>query len=370
MPTELPLRFQRPTFPDPGAIEQYFKVSRSQAWYSNGGPCLDEFARRIGQRAGAAALPLANATIALTLAMAALRRPGLGSVVLLPSFTFPAAAQAAIWNGMEPVFIDILPGHLHLDPDRLAKALEDLSLGVGLVVAGSSFGTPPPPEVRTAWERLCHQAGVPLVVDSAAGFPARGADGVPIGAQGDAEVVSFHITKPFGIGEGGAVFSRDAELVDRIGTLANFGYLADRSITDAHATNAKLDELHAAVGLAVLDEIDGRIASRRASACRLLESIGSAYEPQLGGERGTHQFVSVLAPTPRERQQILERASGRVLLRTYYEPLHRLAAFKALRIHGDLSVTEAVASRIISLPMYDEMSDAELDLISDVVRGS
>ncbi len=364
-----PLRFLRPAFPSPDAVEAHFKVSRQRAWYSNGGPCLEEFRRRLGSRSGAAVLPMANATLALMLGVAALRRDDLGNKVVLPSFTFPAVVEAVLWNGLEPEFLDVGPDHLHLDPERLADALSRPSAGVCLAIAGASFGTPPPVAVRSSWESAAASAGVPLLVDSAAGFPAVAADGRPVGAQGDAEVVSFHITKPFGIGEGGAIFSRDPALIERLESLANFGFDEQRSIAVPHGTNAKLDELHAAVGLAVLDEIDARVAARRESAALILEALGPSFVPQLGHELGTYQFLSVLVPTSAERDRIMRSAEGLVQLRTYYEPLHRFPAFSDINRFGDLSVTEDLASRIVSLPMYDQMSEADRLLICEVVTG-
>src|SRR5579875_1265523 len=157
------LRFQRPRYPDARAIERYFSMAREASWYSNDGPCLKLFRERLDARAGAHSAPLANATLALLLGVTALRRGG-GDRVLLPSFTFPAVVQAVLWNGMTPVFVDISPGHLHLDPDRLDEALESEGRAVGMVIAGCSFGTPPPPPVRRRWEEACERAGVPLLV--------------------------------------------------------------------------------------------------------------------------------------------------------------------------------------------------------------
>ena len=149
---------------------------------------------------------------------------------------------------------------------------------------------------RPRWRRGSRPAaivGVPLLVDSAAGFGAVNADGVPVGAQGDAEVLSFHATKPFAIGEGGAVFSRDPDVVGRD--------LPDRQLrlrpraaaaTSGHQRQA--DELHAATGLAVLDRFDAALAARRDRApapCRARRPVLA----QAGHRRGTFQFVPVLA---------------------------------------------------------------------------
>ncbi|HEX5712325.1 MAG TPA: DegT/DnrJ/EryC1/StrS family aminotransferase, partial [Solirubrobacterales bacterium] len=241
------IRFQRPALPPTAEIDRYLELARGERWFSNGGPCWRLLRDRLGERAGAYCVPVASGTLGLMAALAAVLGEGGGPKrgALMPSFTFLATAQAAHWAGLQPRLADIDSGHWHLDPELVERALAgDHELGA--VLAVSAFGTPPPPAVRERWESACRAAGVPLIVDSAAGFGAVAADGVPIGAQGDVEVVSFHATKPFAIGEGGAVFTRDAALRDRLELAVNFGFRPDRTVGLAHGLNAKMSELHAA----------------------------------------------------------------------------------------------------------------------------
>lgn len=360
------LRFQRPSFPSAVAVEHYFQMARAASWYSNGGPCLETFAARLSDTANCFVAPLASATTALMLGMAAMRRQG--NIALLPSFTFPAVAEAARWNGLEPVFLDVSREEWHVSPHEMERGLQQFGGNVALVVAGSSFGTPPPPLTRCAWERVCAAFEVPLLVDSAAGFPGVAQDGLPIGQQGDAEVVSFHITKPFGIGEGGAFCSKDPGLVDRVRRLANFGFDDRRNIVMSSGMNGKLDELHAAVGLAVFDEIAERLERRRSSAMRILAELGGGVQPQLGHELGTYQFLPVLVRDPYQRDEILRVAAPSVELRTYYKPLHLLAEFSECGRIGDLRATEDISARIVSLPIYDDMNSSEERLVSERLR--
>jgi dTDP-4-amino-4,6-dideoxygalactose transaminase len=320
---------------------------------------------RLHARTGAACLPVASGTLGLLVAVAALSRTG--TKALLPSFTFAATAQALLWNNLQPVFVDIDPEHWHLSPSALQQALADGGDEVSLVVACSAFGTPPPAAVRTAWEGACRAAAVPLLIDSAAGFGAVAEDGLPIGGQGDAEVVSFHATKPLAIGEGGAIFSRDATLIGRMARLANFGFDAARRPVERRGINAKLDELHAAAALAALDEYDVHVASRRGRARRMLEGLGSTVVPQFGHERSTMQFVSVVTRDAATRDRVFARADGRIEVRAYYEPLHLAPAFEGLPRLGTLRVTEDVGSRIISLPMAVDLTDDEVAEVVDVV---
>jgi dTDP-4-amino-4,6-dideoxygalactose transaminase len=104
-----------------------------------------------------------------------------------------------------PLFVDVDPVHWHISEVALADAVERHRGELATVLACSAFGTAPEPAVRSAWAEVCHNAGLPLLVDSAAGFGSTDSAGQPLGLQGDAEVFSFHATKPLAAGEGGAV---------------------------------------------------------------------------------------------------------------------------------------------------------------------
>jgi dTDP-4-amino-4,6-dideoxygalactose transaminase len=354
------IRFQRPALPPTSEIDPYLDLSRQERWFSNGGPCWRLLRDRLSERAGAYCVPVASGTLGLMAALAAVldnpgpRRAG----ALMPSFTFVATALAAIWSGLEPRLADIAPDHWHLDPAVLERLLgvED---GLGAVLAVSAFGTPPPAETRERWERACREAGVPLVVDSAAGFGAIAEDGVPIGAQGDVEVVSFHATKPFAIGEGGAVFTRNRALHERIEQTVNFGFQPDRTVGIARGLNAKMSELHAAAGLAVLDRLDSILESRRRSAAAIRERAGKGVSWQLGSELSTWQFMPIALSSPELRQQLVASCQDQIEARVYYEPLDRLTPDSATVLGDGLEHTEDLHRRILCLPMANDLTAAE-----------
>jgi dTDP-4-amino-4,6-dideoxygalactose transaminase len=305
------------------------------------------------------------------IAIAALRRhaPRKANVALLPSFAFAGTVQPVIWNGLEPAFVDVDEGHWHLSPGALEQALNDRRGHVAIVIALSSFGTPPAPDVRDRWQDLCRQARVPLLVDSAAGFGAQAADGVAIGCQGDAEVVSFHAVKPLAVGEGGAVFSRSSELIAEIAALAEFGYGEGRSVLHLHGLNAKMSEPCAAIGLAALDGFAEALATRRAIADRILLELPEGFGVQDDHRRGTWQFVPVAAPDAATRDAVLEAAWATVELRTYYEPLHRMPGFAAAVRADDLTVTEELSRRLLSLPMATDLDGAEIEAIVQALHA-
>jgi dTDP-4-amino-4,6-dideoxygalactose transaminase len=365
-----PLRFQRPVLPATERIDAYLTRSRELGWFSNGGPCLRLLTERIEARVGTEFVPVASGTTGLLAAVCAVTAaaPRTARRALLPSFTFPATAQAALWNGLEPHLIDVGADHWHMDPDALERALEAFGGDIAVVLAVSSFGTPPPVEVRERWERACRSAGVPLVVDSAAGFGASAADGCPIGSQGDIEVVSFHATKPFAIGEGGGVFTRDAELADRLRSTINFGLAADRSVIAPLALNGKMSELHAATALAVLDDLDEILAARRAAARRIRAAARSGLAWQRECERSTWQFVPVAFESAGARDVAVAATAGMMETRTYYEPLHHMGVFAGYA-DAELPVTNDLATRLLALPMANDVSSSEIELIAQPLRA-
>jgi len=349
------ISFQRPALPATDEIDRYLNRSRAEHWFSNGGPCWRLLRDRLGDRVGAYCLPVASGTAGLMTALAALGA-GPGARALLPSFTFIATAQAAVWSGFKPLLADLDPESWHLDPEAVEEVVG--SGAAEAVIAVSAFGTPPPPSLRERWEHSCRQAGIPLVVDSAAGFGAVAEDGVAVGAQGDIEVVSFHATKPFAIGEGGAVFTRDRQLHDRLEEIVNFGLRPDRTIGSPRGLNAKMSELHAATALAVLDRLDEILGQRRNTAGALRESASANCSWQRSCERSTWQFLPVALDSPEHRDRLRTACADRVEVRVYYEPLHELAPGRWESV-DDLMRTTALHRRLLCLPMANELEPGE-----------
>jgi dTDP-4-amino-4,6-dideoxygalactose transaminase len=369
-----PIRFQRPELPASADIERYLAAARDARWFSNRGPCHRLLTDRLTEYLGGDSyvVLVANATLGLMLALRTLlgECPA-GSLVITPSFTFPATAQAILWSGLKPVWVDVEPDGWHLDPRALDEVLNAQRASVAGVLACSTFGTAPQPAQCAAWQRACDDAGVPLVVDSAAGFGSRDEQGHVLGTQGDAEIFSFHATKPFAIGEGGAVTTPDRELADRLTVMANFGFSREREICTPFGMNAKLSEIHAAIGLAVLDRFDGVLAARRTRAERLrneLEQVG--YRFQAGSRLSAWQFVPVLAPSAEVRDAVLARArEQQIEIRSYHAPLHLQPAFGACTAAGSLPVTEELSRHTLSLPLANDLADREIERVASLLRS-
>ena len=369
--------FQRPQLPPAVAIMAHFARSVEASYFANGGPCVRELATRIEQRLAHRALcvPVSSATTGLMAALRALcgEPAGRRRLVACPSYTFTATAGAIAWAGFEPLFVDVEPHGFGLDPESLDAALRVRPGRVAGILACSPFGSAPTAALREAWREVAARHSVALLVDSAPGFGALDEHGLALGAQGDTEVFSFHATKVFAIGEGGAVTTPDPDVAARIGRIVNFGIEPSSRTSTAAGFNGKLSELHGATGLAVLDTFDEVLAARRALAGRIRDAAdGAGLSYQRGCTRSPWQYFQALAPDPAARERVLAAASaGHVDARTLHDPpLHRHPAFASAERAASLEVTDALAGRSISLPLANRLTDDEVDRIAAVARAA
>jgi dTDP-4-amino-4,6-dideoxygalactose transaminase len=367
------IALQRPELPPAGAVLEYFRLATDARFFSNGGPCLRLLTERLERYLGDGvhAIPVANCTLGLMVALrGACGAPeGCRRTILTPAYTFTATACAIEWAGFEPYFVDVEPDGWHMDPEALECALAAVGDDVAGVLACSTFGTPPPPSQRAAWRSSCAGRGVPLLVDSAPGFGASDEHGIRLGAQEETEVFSFHATKPFAVGEGGLVVTRDPAVAERIERLINFGLEPGSRTSLEIGLNAKMSELHAATALAMLDRIESVLHRRRGNALRLRSALaGLPVAYQRGAERSTWQIFHVLAADPAARTRALELAPiHSVQVRTMHAPpLHRHPAFAA-RGRGDLTTTELLSGRALALPMANDLPGTAIERIAALV---
>ncbi|MFC4076063.1 aminotransferase class I/II-fold pyridoxal phosphate-dependent enzyme [Salinithrix halophila] len=328
--------------------------------YSNYGPLNNRFERRVLQQhfgGQGAVTTVNNATTGLMLAISQSRRRG-GKYALMPSFTFPATPLAAIWCGLIPYFVDIRPDDWCMDEELLEQVLKKLGDQVAVVVPYAVFGT----DLKLDTYRQLHRNGIPVVVDAASSFGTTGEKG-QFGCGFPGMVVfSFHATKSFGIGEGGLVYSGNPSLVDEVRQAGNFGFSPDREVT-MQGLNSKMSEYVAAIALATLDAFP----KKRSTIERVVQWYkeqfqqhhlfhqGWRYQETKG--RVTPQFLSVLCPADQSNQEIVNQLHGRgIEARTYFSPsCHQHRQFQSCP-RTALSVTHHIAGRILSLPLWEELT--------------
>jgi len=355
----------RPVLPDREAFAQRVAGLFESHWLTNAGPLVVELEARLAERLEVpACTTFCNGTTAL---LTALRALDLEGEVITTPFTFPATAHCIEWNGLRPIFCDIDPETYDLDP---AAAADRIGPRTSAILPVHVFGNPCDVE---AFDALAGRHGLRVVYDAAHCFGVRHRDR-PIGAFGDCAVLSFHATKVFHSAEGGAVLTADRALRERLALLRNFG-IVDEDEVRGVGLNGKLSELHAAMGLLVLERLDEEIAARG--------RLAALYRDGLAGLPGVR--LQRIAPDTVENhfnftievdpvgfglsRDALHRAlrAERVVTRKYFHPLcsdNPCYAGNPSASPERLPNARRLAARILSLPLYGALgADAVLGIV-------
>ncbi len=343
------------------------------------GPQVAELERRLAAFSGAKfALACANGTDALALPLMAWEI-GPGDAVFCPSFTFTATAEAVVWTGASPVFVDILPDTYNLSPAALEAAIEGVIAAAELtpraIMAVDLFGQPAD---YPALSELAERYGLKLIADSAQGFGCT-LNGKHPGHWADVTTTSFFPAKPLGCyGDGGAVLTDDEDLtqlmdsirihgkaVKRDGpALDNFGH-DPKYLNTRIGMNSRLDTLQAAILLEKLDIFPDDIARRNAAADRYASGLaGVAQTPAViaGGMSTWAQYT--IEVDDRDALAIALKARGVPTAVYYPVPMHQQVAYRHFpQGAGGLPVTEAKAGRVISLPISADFEPETQDYV-------
>lgn len=360
--------FIKPHFPAPELVAEDYKNIVDSNWFTNFGPFETRFREQaagyISSESFGVTVP--NATLGLELAIRALMKPeGNKKEVIMPSFTFIAGAEALISNGLTPVFVDINPTTWQPSLDLAREYIVQHKDNIAGLLLCNVFGVGNP-DIK-GWEGLAKEYELPLIVDSAAGFGSLYEDGTKVGSRGDCEIFSFHATKPFAVGEGGLIATKNIALAEKVREMSNFGFNASKEVAYI-GTNAKLQELNAAIGLRQLENFSDRLSNRRESLVKY-KSLLPNFQFQQNDERSTIAFVSVKASSGEQAQRIINSLlENGIEARKYYKPLHYENELKKYtKIASTLDVTEDVYASIISLPLHDDMNQEDIKLIADLV---
>lgn len=302
---------------------------------------------------------VASGTDALILALRAVGvQPG--DEVVTVSMTTAATAQAIVIAGAVPRFVDIDPNTWVMDAGRAEAAIGPKTRAILPV---HLYGHAAP---VVALRALADKHGLALVEDCAHAHGAHIAEGM-LGGFGDAAAFSFYPTKNLGgIGDGGAVVTRDPAIAARVTALRTYGWGADDRISHLHAGNSRLDELQAAVLLVLLAHLeDGNRQRRDIAAYYASRLAGSrAMLPPMGEGAVHHQFAIAVEGRDAVMITLVERGVGTAV--HYAPPVHLQPAF-AQFVTDPLPVTETLASRILSLPIQPEVAGPNRQAIADAV---
>ena len=361
--TPTPIQVARPRLSPASEIVPYLDEIDANAWYSNQGPLVVRLQARLANHWGLDAEEvslLTNATSGLTLALQASGAKS-GTRCLMPSWTFVASAGAVVAAGLIPHFVDVLPSTWAPDPKDVERLARQHDVGAILVVA--PFGAPID---LGAWDAVQRRTGVTVVIDAAAAFDALRVGG-PMQASKCPVVVSLHATKSLGIGEGGALLSRDPELMRRVRSLQQFGFLGSRSAQHA-GINAKISEYTAAVGLAGLDgwnETRSRW-DRITQAYRSMLPRALTVPPGFGQD-WISSTLTILWPDDRANLQEELTAEGISTLSWWGPGCHAQPAYSGYRSEA-LPVTQIYARRAVGLPFWQDLTISQIETICAVLH--
>lgn len=360
----------RPELPPLEALLPSLEEIWSSRVLSNGGVFHERFESALAQYLRVDHLSLCtNATIGLMLALRALDLRG--EVITTP-FTFVATAHAIEWAGLTPVFADIDPVTLNLDPGAVERAITPATCAILPV---HCYGHPCDVD---ALDALARAHGLKVVYDAAHAFGVT-LRGRSLASWGDLSVMSFHATKVFNTFEGGAIVIRDGAAKAMIDRLKNFGII-DETQVEGVGLNGKMNEFSAALGLMQLDRV-GSAIDRRArvdaryragladvKGLRLLESV-------VAGESSNHAYFPVrVGPgygESRDALQVRLKGAG-IHARRYFCPLiSELAHYRdrpSARA-ARLPAAREAADQMLCLPIYPDLAEADQDRIIELVRN-
>ncbi len=366
-----PIYVSQPSLPPLHELQPYLEEIWSSKSLTNGGPFHQQLERVLCEYLDVEYISLfSNGTLALVTALRALDIAG--EVITTP-YSFVATSHSLLWNGIQPVFSDIDPESLNLDPSRIEAAITDSTRAILPV---HCYGYPCDTE---AISKIAAKRGLKVIYDAAHAFGVR-YKSQSILRAGDLSVLSFHATKVFNTFEGGAIVCGSAKMKEHIDHLKNFGITDEVSVPEL-GINGKMSELNAAIGLLQLRYLDGEIARR--------EEIDKQYRSLLShipgircvkrhgpGITPNYSYFPILVDSayPISRDQLYGKLrSKNIFTRRYFYPL--ISEFPMYRhipssSPSSLPVATEIASKIICLPMFSNLGEEDIDTIVEIIASS
>lgn len=363
-----PIYVTQPYLPPLEEFIPYLQKIWDSKVLTNGGPMHQELEARLSEYLGVEHIALfSNGTIALVTALQALRITG--EVITTP-YSFVATAHSLMWNGIKPVFVDIDPKTMNIDPAKIEAAITPQTTAIMPV---HCYGNPCDVD---AIQKIADNYNLRVIYDAAHAFGVQDKGG-SILRYGDLSVLSFHATKVFNTFEGGAIICPDAKTKQRINHLKNFGFVDEVTVV-ATGINGKMSEINAAFGLLQLEHIDRALAQRKA--------IDELYRQELAGIPGIHcvnetgqtvanySYFPILVDKsyPLSRDALYNKMREREIFgRRYFYPLiSNFPTYRGLSSAApdNLPVANKIADSVICLPIYPALTPDDCKTIAQLIK--
>ena len=363
------IKFNKPVYVTMPALAPLAEVDAymEKIWVSgvmtHNGPLVQQFERDFSSWAGVGkTVAVCNGTLAIQLAIRALDLPKGGEIITTP-FTFIATISSILYEGYKPVFVDIDPATLNIDPSKIEAAITDKTVAILPVHV---FGNPCDVE---AIDAIGKRHGLKVIYDAAHAVGVN-VGGKSIFTYGDVSATSFHATKLLNTSEGGGIFAKDSVVDERLRELRFFGYNSAKDVVRI-GTNAKMTEVNAAIGLANLKYMDAIIADRR-TKYNLYKQILSDV-PGIDFQKIDESCNCSYFPIILSNEKLLEKVdsalkANNIFARRYFWPSVNTYKKICPRDNGSCPISEDIANRILCLPLYYALSLEDVRAIAENVK--
>ncbi|NMB57349.1 DegT/DnrJ/EryC1/StrS family aminotransferase [Candidatus Beckwithbacteria bacterium] len=345
--------------------QKYLEKIWQSGWLTNNGQFVKRLEKKLKKYLGVKYIFfVTNGTIALQIAIKSLGLPKNSEIITTP-FSYVATTSSIIWEGYKPVFVDIDPDTLTLNPEFIEKAI---TRKTKVILPTHVFGFPCNIEKI---KKIAKKYNLKIIYDGAHTFGAK-YKGKALTSYGDISILSFHTTKIFHTVEGGAIITNDKKIADKISFLRNFGH---NGLYDYFGLgiNGKNSELHAAMGLANLKYIKKNIENRR-KICNhynqlLFKNDQNLIKPKLlPGAELNYSYYPVIFPSEIQLLKTLSKLNQSDIYprRYFYPSLSNLPYIKDQK----MPISENIASRILCLPLYYRLKKKEINNIYSIIKQS
>lgn len=344
----------KPFLPPVEEYESYIRDIWQRQWLTNNGPLVNEFELRLKLYLDVPhLLYVANGTIALQLAIRALELTG--EIITTP-FSFIATTSSAMWENCKPVFVDIHPATLNIDPEKIEAAITPRT---SAILATHVFGNPCD---INAIDAIAKKHNLKVIYDASHCFGTK-YNGRSVYAYGDISTTSFHATKIFHTVEGGAVFTQDPDLLKKMAYMRNFGFDGPENFACV-GINAKNSEFHAAMGLVNLKYADEILAKRKELYLYYTENLERLDKELQLIQKNTeynYSYLPILLPSEELIKKIELYLNANLIYprRYFYPSLHTLKFVDKY----ECPVSLCISKRVMCLPMHHKLTAEEVNFV-------